>query len=231
MKRESKAIAVLGLIVTILAALFSVYTWQAGEESGVGALSLQNEQVRLLNSLVYEVGQSNKNLELIHLLSERQLASSEIVARLSRVVAERRLDSNVGVEELQAIIDDEHKSSSKLISDLNASAPSKEAPVVGKVGWIYVGKYNDRQAVWNTQGYNKTIEGYLGVKIKKGDPLVISKEVGFNSFKPKFPTYTKGLKRIFPYSLMVGTKVKVNEVADDVGLKDFTWANVTVISP
>ena len=96
----------------------------------------------------------------------------------------------------------------------------------GKVAWIYIGKYDKSDQEWSDD-FQKTIEGFEKNQIKVNDVLTISLDVGFNRNKPKFPSYEKGLKRTFPYSISLG--VKVNIVTDSVGMRNFTWAEVEII--
>ena len=110
------------------------------------------------------------------------------------------------------------------------SGPTIESPEVanvGEQGWIYVGRW--RNGGWDPR-YSLVIDKSLPLPCKD-DYLEIRNSVGFNGGFPEFPRWEGGLTRIAPYALAPGTAVEVLEVHNDIGWRNFTWAQVKIVDP
>ena len=217
-----------GFAVTILAALFSVFTWWEGGLNGEVELTVQERQNNLLSDLIEKTSKTNSTLDAILGLSKEQLRVSGELTKLGEIVS---LIGSSGSQEEKAskVADLVLEGRAKVESIVDKSELNLRKPIsdkIGKIGWIYIGKFINKQGKWN----NKTVDLEQNVNIGDGNRVSITTEVGFNEAKPHFPLYERGLNRIFPYALVVNTEVEVLELDPEVGMRDFTWAKVKIVN-
>ena len=215
-----------GFIISFLSLSWAVFTWW---EAGNGSdFSLQDRQQKLLADLIEETRKTRFELITLSELSRKQLEKSEYANSIANRISEQRgkpkelLPPNTNKNE---VVDNVR---AEIAQTLEKLIKPKD-PAIGKVAWIFIGKYNNSKNLWDSS-YHKTIEEYDNSNIKSENELIIAVNVGFNNEKPEFPKYEKGINKVFPYSLSPGSRVKVLEVADDVGWRSFTRARVKIIS-
>jgi hypothetical protein len=222
---DKKEYLSLSFILSLVAFIWGVFTWW--DAGGYDEEALEQQQQRLLTNLVEETRQTR--LAIIS-ASNQQLALFEKTYQPS---------ANSGVLPEASDVPGSPGQSKPLPPSPAAPDPVVKAAVepqetprhaaVGKVAWIFVGRFISADARWDSK-YNKTIENFTDSDDLMGQELVIAMDVGFNTARPRFPSYENGLNRVYPYSLGVGSRVKVLAVDSAVGWRRFTWAQVEVLS-